>query len=70
MKNGKSQARIIDADGHVRETDAEIIEYMSAGYRSRRDAHALFPADAAPRLAPLDPGQRLSPAGLSRAGLA
>ena len=38
MENGKSKTRIIDADGHVRETDAEIIEYMSAGYRSRRDA--------------------------------
>ena len=34
---------IIDADGHVRETDAEIIEYMSAGYRSRRDAMLYFP---------------------------
>ena len=30
--------RIIDADGHVRETDEQIMEYMSAGYRSRRDA--------------------------------
>lgn len=38
VENGKSKTRIIDADGHVRETDAEIIEYMSAGYRSRRDA--------------------------------
>ncbi len=34
---------IIDSDGHVRETDAEIIEYMSAGYRSRRDAILYFP---------------------------
>ena len=39
----KNPARIIDADGHVRETDEEIIEYMSAGYRSRRDAMLYFP---------------------------
>ena len=43
VKNGKSKARIIDADGHVRETDQEIIEYMSAGYRARRDALLYFP---------------------------
>jgi len=43
VKNGKSKARIIDADGHVRETDGEIIEYMSAGYRNRRDAMLYFP---------------------------
>ncbi len=43
MKNGKSKTRIIDADGHVRETDEEIIEYMSAGYRIRRDAMLYFP---------------------------
>jgi predicted TIM-barrel fold metal-dependent hydrolase len=36
-------ARIIDADGHIRETDQEIIEYMSAGYRNRRDAMLYFP---------------------------
>ncbi|MGH7873555.1 MAG: hypothetical protein ACREQO_15205, partial [Candidatus Binatia bacterium] len=36
-------ARIIDADGHVRETDEEIIEYMSPGYRNRRDAMLYFP---------------------------
>ena len=41
MKN--RSARIIDADGHVRETDEEIIEYMSAGYRNRRDAMLYFP---------------------------
>jgi hypothetical protein len=33
LRNG-----IIDADGHVRETDEQIMEYMSAGYRSRREA--------------------------------
>jgi len=32
----KPATRIIDSDGHVRETDNEIIEYMSAGYRARR----------------------------------
>ena len=32
--------------------------------------HALFPADTAPWLAPLDPGQRFSPARLPRARLA
>jgi hypothetical protein len=31
MKNQRSKVRIIDADGHVRETDEEIIEYMPAG---------------------------------------
>ena len=38
-----SAARIIDSDGHVRETDAQILEYMSAGYRARRDAMLYFP---------------------------
>ena len=43
MKNRKSKPRIIDADGHVRETDQEIIEFMSTGYRNRRDAMLYFP---------------------------
>ncbi len=43
MKNHKAESRIIDADGHVRETDEEIIEYMSPGYRARRDAMLYFP---------------------------
>ena len=38
-----SKTRIIDADGHVRETDQEIIEYMSPAYRNRRDALLYFP---------------------------
>jgi predicted TIM-barrel fold metal-dependent hydrolase len=38
LRNG-----IIDADGHVRETDEQIMEYMSAGYRSRREAMLYFP---------------------------
>jgi hypothetical protein len=42
-KVANGAARIIDADGHVRETDDEIIEYMSAGYRARRDAMLYFP---------------------------
>jgi hypothetical protein len=33
----------IDSDGHVRETDQQIMEYISAGYRSRRDAMVYFP---------------------------
>jgi len=41
--NSNGATRIIDADGHVRETDEEIIEYMSPGYRSRRDAMLYFP---------------------------
>ena len=44
--NGYSRGgarRIIDADGHVRETDEQIMEYMSAGYRSRRNAMLYFP---------------------------
>jgi uncharacterized protein len=40
--NGRP-ARVIDADGHVRETDEEIIEYMSPDYRSRRAAMLYFP---------------------------
>src|SRR5262245_9669561 len=43
MPDGKAKPRIIDADGHVRETDAEIIEFMSAGYRNRRSAMLYFP---------------------------
>ena len=38
-----SSSHIIDSDGHVRETDEQIIEYMSAGYRTRRDAMLYFP---------------------------
>ncbi|MGH7767325.1 MAG: amidohydrolase family protein [Candidatus Binatia bacterium] len=34
---------IIDSDGHIRETDEQIIEYMSPGYRSRRKAMLYFP---------------------------
>ena len=44
--NGKIKLgakRIIDSDGHVRETDEQIIEYMSPGYRSRREAMLYFP---------------------------
>ena len=43
LSPAKTKQTIIDSDGHVRETDAEIIEYMSAGYRSRRDAMLYFP---------------------------
>ncbi|HWH78367.1 MAG TPA: amidohydrolase family protein [Candidatus Binatus sp.] len=43
MKKSKANGRIIDADGHIRETDAEIIEFMSPGYRARRDAMLYFP---------------------------
>ena len=44
LKNSAKPApRIIDSDGHVRETENEIIEYMSAGYRARRDAMLYFP---------------------------
>jgi len=45
-QNGKRKAngtRIIDSDGHVCETDEQIMEYMSAGYRSRREAMLYFP---------------------------
>ncbi len=42
-KNSNGAIPIIDADGHVRETDEEIIEYMSPGYRNRRDAMLYFP---------------------------
>jgi predicted TIM-barrel fold metal-dependent hydrolase len=47
-KNGRDKAangapRIIDSDGHVRETDEQIIDYMSAGYRARREAMLYFP---------------------------
>ncbi len=49
--------RIIDADGHVRETDEEIIEYMSARLPQSARRHAVFPADAASWLAPLDTRQ-------------
>jgi hypothetical protein len=42
-KNGAGSTHIIDSDGHVRETDEQIMEYMSAGYRSRREAMLYFP---------------------------
>jgi predicted TIM-barrel fold metal-dependent hydrolase len=41
-RNGLPKA-IIDSDGHVRETDQQILDYMSAGYRARRDAMLYFP---------------------------
>src|SRR5215468_3902638 len=41
--NRRGAGRIIDADGHVRETDEQIMEYMPAGYRSRREAMLYFP---------------------------
>jgi len=41
--NRGGATRIIDADGHVRETDEQIMEYMSADYRSRREAMLYFP---------------------------
>ena len=42
-KNKPAPTRIIDSDGHVRETDEQIMEYMSAGYRSRREGMLYFP---------------------------
>ena len=42
-KNGAASTHIIDSDGHVRETDEQIMEYMPAGYRSRREAMLYFP---------------------------
>src|SRR5712692_2410011 len=42
-KNKADAIRIIDSDGHVRETDEQIMEYMSPGYRSRRAAMLYFP---------------------------
>ena len=41
--NRRGAGRIIDADGHVRETEEQIMEYMPAGYRSRREAMLYFP---------------------------
>lgn len=43
-RNGSSNAgTIIDSDGHVRETDQQIMDYMPAAYRARRDAMLYFP---------------------------
>lgn len=42
-REAKSLGHIIDSDGHVRETDEQIIEYMSVGYRARRKAMLYFP---------------------------
>ena len=47
MKQQKDNTHIIDSDGHVRETDEEIIEYMSVGYRNRREN--AFTSNAAKR---------------------
>src|SRR5215468_1449543 len=41
--NRRVAGRIIDADGHVRETDEQVMEYMPAGYRARREAMLYFP---------------------------
>jgi len=48
---------VIDSDGHIRETDEQIIEYMSAGYRARRGAilySPLLPHHGWPRAIPLN----------------
>ena len=42
-RRAATPAHIIDSDGHVRETDEQIIEYMSPGYKSRREAMLYFP---------------------------
>ena len=43
LRESVSQPPIIDSDGHVRETDEQIIEYMSVDYRARRKAMLYFP---------------------------
>ena len=48
VKHSKARFKgtpIIDADGHVRETDEEIMEFMSAGYRCLLSASD-FPHEA------------------------
>ena len=37
------ELKLIDADGHVRETDEQIMQYMPEDYRSRREALLYFP---------------------------
>lgn len=37
IKKTAHAAHVIDSDGHMRETDEEFIEYMSAGYRARHE---------------------------------
>lgn len=44
VSNGApASSSIIDSDGHVRETDEQIMDYMSAGYQARRGAMLYFP---------------------------
>jgi predicted TIM-barrel fold metal-dependent hydrolase len=35
--------RLIDADGHIRETEPEVFEYLPAHYKERREAVLYFP---------------------------
>src|ERR671914_1441571 len=53
----KIARNVIDSDGHIRETDEQIIEYMSSGYRARRSAilySPLVPHHGWPRAIPLN----------------
>ena len=34
----RNNRRVIDSDGHIRETEEQILQYMSAGYHARREA--------------------------------
>jgi predicted TIM-barrel fold metal-dependent hydrolase len=48
---------VIDSDGHIRETDEQIMEYMSPAYRARRSAilySPLVPHHGWPRAIPLN----------------
>ncbi|MGH7774505.1 MAG: amidohydrolase family protein [Candidatus Binatia bacterium] len=35
--------RMFDADGHIREVESDVLEYLPEGYRKRRDALLYFP---------------------------
>ena len=43
--------KMIDADGHIREIESDVYEYLPDYYKARREAVMYFPAAAAPRLA-------------------
>lgn len=61
QRKGNSESNrmppVIDSDGHIRETDEQIIEYMSPAYRARRNAilyAPLVPHHGWPRAIPLN----------------
>ena len=38
-----AERKLIDADGHIREIESDVFEYLPEHYKTRRDAVLYFP---------------------------